>query len=81
MKAIGHENLLKEKDKKLDSDSKHDVTIVEKYEYENEIDQGESVEVAAAKMTIDRPYVCQALKSAKVREKFKGTIMAKAKYT
>lgn len=53
------------------------MAFVENYKFEEELDQEENVEIAVAKMAIDKPHVCQALKPARVKEKFKETIKAK----
>lgn len=44
---------------------------------QDDINQMEYVEVAVAKMIIDKPYACQALKPTRVKEK--ANIMAKTK--
>lgn len=70
-KAISHENLLK----KSKRPSKHDVTFVERYKSEDDLDQGEYAKIVVAKMVIDKPYVSQALRRARIKEKLKENIV------
>lgn len=67
--ATQYENLWKEKEKKPFKDYKQNVAIYDPVEDLQEDDDQEAAEIAVAKMTFDKPYVCQALKPAKLRNR------------
>lgn len=52
-----------EKDKKPYKDYKQNMTLLDREDSSDEdIDQNEAIKITEAKMMLDKPYVCQALK-------------------
>lgn len=67
--ATKYETPWKEKDEKPYKDYKQNMALVDSEDNsKEEIDQDEATEIAMAKMTLDEPYVCRALKPARVKE-------------
>ncbi|KAI6691886.1 hypothetical protein NL676_019596 [Syzygium grande] len=67
--ATKYENLWKEKDTKPYKDYKQNMALVDSEDNsKEEINQDKAIEMAMAEMTLHEPYVCQALKPARVKE-------------
>lgn len=80
--ATQYESLWKEKDKKPYKDYKQNVAIYDPVEdAQEDDDQEEAAEIAVAKMTLDKPYMCQALKPTKVKESIMMRIKDTQRYS